>query len=70
MLLKAALLLLLAWVLGVAGVYNIGTLVHVFLLIGLMLLLLGVLKARDATLDRGSKSGPSKSGPSKSGPLG
>ena len=48
MLLKAAVLLLIAWLLGVVGVYNVGTLVHVLLLVGLMLLLLGVLKARDA----------------------
>jgi hypothetical protein len=47
-LLKAALLLLIAWLLGIVGVYNIGSLVHVLLLVGLMLLLLGMLKARDA----------------------
>ena len=57
MLLKAALLLMFGWLLGVAGVYTIGTLVHVLLLIGLMLLLLGVLKARDATLDKERSSG-------------
>ena len=34
MLLKAALLLLVAWLLGVVGVYNVGTLVHVLLLVG------------------------------------
>ena len=48
MFVKVALLLLGAWLLGVAGVYNAGTFVHVLLLVGLMLLLLGVLKARDA----------------------
>jgi hypothetical protein len=48
MLLKAALVLLIAWILGVLGIYNAGQLVHVLLLVGLMLLLLGVLKARDA----------------------
>ena len=48
MLLKAALLLLIAWLLGIVGVYNIGSFVHVLLLVGLMLLLLGILKARDA----------------------
>jgi hypothetical protein len=47
-LLKAALLLLIAWLLGIVGVYNVGSLVHVLLLVGLMLLLLGMLKARDA----------------------
>jgi len=48
MLLKAALLSLLVWLLGVSGLYNAGTLVHVFLLGGLMLLLMAVVKARDA----------------------
>ena len=48
MFLKVALLLLGVWLLGVAGVYSAGTLLHVLLLVGLMLLLLGVLKARDA----------------------
>jgi hypothetical protein len=47
-LLKIALLLLGAWLLGVVGVYNAGTFVHVLLLVGLMLLLLAMLKARDA----------------------
>ncbi|HZA33768.1 MAG TPA: hypothetical protein VE505_02515 [Vicinamibacterales bacterium] len=32
------------------GVYRVGDLVHVFLLVGLMLLLLAVLKAQDAAL--------------------
>jgi hypothetical protein len=47
-LLTAALLLLGAWLLGVAGAYDAGTLVHVLLLVGLMLLLLAALKGRDA----------------------
>jgi hypothetical protein len=47
-LLKAAVVLLVVWLFGVAGIYNIGTLVHVVLLAGLMLLLLGSLKERDA----------------------
>ena len=42
MLLKAALLLLLAWLLGIVGVYDVGSLIHVLLLVGLMLLLLGI----------------------------
>ena len=46
--LKAALLLLFIWLLGVVGVYDVGRLVHVPLLVGLMLLLLAFLKARDA----------------------
>jgi hypothetical protein len=48
MLLKTALMMLLVWLIGVLGVYNIGDAVHVLLLVGGMLLLLGVLKSRDA----------------------
>ena len=36
--------------LTIFGVYRAGDLVHVFLLVGVMLLLLAVLKARDAAL--------------------
>jgi hypothetical protein len=50
MLLKAALLLLIAWLAGIVGLYNSGTLVHVLLLVGLMLILLGTLRARDAAM--------------------
>ena len=48
MLVKVGFVLLLAWLVGVLGLFEAGDLVHVLLLIGLMLLLLGVLKARDA----------------------
>ena len=48
MLLKIGLVLLVAWLLGMAGVYRLGQNVHIFLLAGLMLLLLGFLKAREA----------------------
>jgi hypothetical protein len=41
MLLKIAFVLLIAWLLGVLGLYRIGDLVHVLLLVGLMLLLTG-----------------------------
>lgn len=58
MLLKVALLLLFAWLLGVVGVYNVGILVNVLLLVGLMLLLVAVLKSRDAAAnDRRSGKG-------------
>jgi hypothetical protein len=50
MLLKIAMVLIAAWLLGVLGIYSVGTIVHVLLLVGLMLLLLGVLRARDAAL--------------------
>ena len=48
MLLKIALVLIAVWLIGVLGLYNSGDAVHVLLLVGGMLLLLGVLKARDA----------------------
>lgn len=57
MLLKIAFVLLIAWLLGVLGLYRIGDLVHVLLLIGLMLLLLGALKGRDAAAARGRDVG-------------
>ena len=50
MLLKVALVLLLAWVVGALNVDRIGSAVHLLLLVGLMLLLLGVLKTRDASI--------------------
>jgi len=61
MLLKIAFVLLIAWLLGVLGLYRIGDLVHVLLLVGLMLVLLGALKARDAAAARGRDVGSSKS---------
>ncbi len=50
MLFKASCVLLAIWLLGLVGVYRVGDLVHVFLLVGLMSLLLAMLKARDAAL--------------------
>ena len=47
MLFKTAFALLIVWLLGMFGVYRVGDLAHVFLLVGLMLLLLAVLKARE-----------------------
>jgi hypothetical protein len=48
MILKIGLALLVAWVFGMLGAYQMGRAVHIFLLGGLMMLLIGVLKARDA----------------------
>ena len=53
MILKIAFALLTMWLLGVLGLYRIGDLVHLLLLVGLMLFLLGALKARDAAAARG-----------------
>jgi hypothetical protein len=60
MLLKTASVLLIVWLLGVLGLYRIGDLVHVFLLVGLMIFLLGALKARDAAAARGRDVGSDK----------
>ena len=58
MLLKAALLVLTVWFGGTLGLYEAGELVHGLLLVGLMLLLLGALKARDAARRRSTDSRP------------
>ena len=60
MLFKIAILLLTAWVLGLVGVYNVGDVVHVLLLIGLMLLLLAFLRARDAAVRRAAGGPPNR----------
>ena len=52
MLFKTALALLVAWVIGVVTVDRGGDLVHVLLLVGLGLLLLAFLRARDAAMCR------------------
>ena len=57
MLAAIALVFLLAWVLGLVGLYDVGDLVHVLLLIALWLLLLALAKGRDAVV-RGASKGP------------
>lgn len=52
MLFKIALALTAIWLLGVAGLYDAGEFVHAFLLVGLMLLMISFLKARDAATRR------------------
>jgi hypothetical protein len=52
MLFRIAFLLLAVWLIGVAGLYRAGDLVHVLLLVGLMMLLLAFLRARDVALRR------------------
>jgi hypothetical protein len=47
MLFKIALVLLSLWLIDVVGLPNAGDLVHLLLLVGLMLLLLAFLRARD-----------------------
>jgi hypothetical protein len=52
MLFKIALTLLVAWLIGVLGVYRAGKLVHVLLLVGLALLMLAFLRAREEAVRR------------------
>jgi uncharacterized membrane protein len=52
MLFTTAFALLLGWLLGLFGAYRVGDLAHVFLLVGLMLLLLAVLEALPAASRR------------------
>jgi hypothetical protein len=52
MLFKIAFVLLIAWLLGVLGLYRIGDLVHMFFLVGGLFFLLAVAKARDAATAR------------------
>ena len=48
MFVKTGFVLLIAWLVGVLGLFQAGDLVHMLLLVGLMLLMLGLLKGRDA----------------------
>jgi hypothetical protein len=50
MLVKTGFVLLIAWLVGILGLFQAGDLVHVLLLVGLMLLMLGALKSRDAAI--------------------
>jgi hypothetical protein len=47
---KAGLLLLVLWLIGLSGLYQIGDAFHMLLLIGLLLLLLAFARARDEAL--------------------
>ncbi len=46
MLYTIALILLIAWLLGIVGMYTIGSFVHVFLVITLVLFVVGLLSGR------------------------
>lgn len=52
MLFKTALVLLLAWLAGRLGVFDVGQAVHVLLLVGLLFLLLAAMKRGDASPNR------------------
>jgi hypothetical protein len=52
MLFKIALALLAAWFIGVLGVFPVGQFVHVLLLVGLALLMIAFLRAREDAVRR------------------
>ena len=62
MLIKVALVVLVLWLVGVLGPFQFGDMVHVLLLVGLALLLLGFVKAREAAMKAaaGANSPPSQ----------
>jgi Family of unknown function (DUF5670) len=60
MLFKIALALLVAWLIGVLGVYSAGQLVHVLLLVGLALLMFAFLRAREDAMRRAMSDSNSK----------
>jgi uncharacterized protein DUF5670 len=46
MLFTLAMILLLAWILGLVGVYTIGSIVHVLLVVAIVLFLVGLITGR------------------------
>jgi Family of unknown function (DUF5670) len=60
MLFTIAFVLLAAWLLGLVGVYNVGDIFHALFLVGMMLFLLALLRARDAALRRPVDGPPEK----------
>jgi hypothetical protein len=60
MLFTLAFVLLLSWLLGMAGVYQLGDVLHALLLIGLMLLMMAFVRARDAAMRRAIDNTPDK----------
>jgi hypothetical protein len=60
MLFKIALSLLVAWLIGVLGVYPVGQFVHVLLLVGLALLMIAFLRAREAAARRATSGSSDK----------
>lgn len=57
MLFKISLLMLGLWLVGVSGLVAVGQAIHVFLLVGIMLLLLSLLRSRDEVA-RQARNGP------------
>jgi hypothetical protein len=60
MLVKIGLALIALWLVGLLGLVDVGEAVHVLLLGGLLLLMMGTLKAREAAAARERASAPGK----------
>ena len=60
MLFTIAFALLAAWLFGLLGMYPGGDFFHVLLLVGLMLLMLATLRARDAAIRRAAGGNPDR----------
>ena len=60
MLFKSALIVLVTWLVGVLFFRSVGDLVHVPLLVGLALLMLAFLRARDEAMRRVTERHPDK----------
>jgi hypothetical protein len=50
MLFTLAVILLVAWLLGMAGLYTVGAFIHVFLVIAVVLFLVGIVSGRRRVL--------------------
>ena len=61
MLVKVGLVVLAVWLVGLLGLFGASDLKHVLLLVGLLLLMIGALKARDAAM----RSGRNESAPKR-----
>jgi hypothetical protein len=56
MLFKVSLVLLAGWLMGVFGVYSVGRLHHVLLLVALMLMLLSFARTREAAMSEARRN--------------
>ena len=56
MLFKVSLVLLVGWLVGVLGVYSVGRLHHVLLLVALMLMLLSFARTREAAMSEAQRN--------------
>ena len=68
MLYTLAVILLIAWLLGIVGTYTIGAFVHVLLVLAIVLFVIGLFSSRTVVSVDGRRCLPVRSGPSTSVP--